>query len=81
MPYITTAERIGMEKGILEGMQQGLKQGLLEAIELGLKLKFKTKGLKLFSKISKIDDVDKLRTIKDAIEIAEDLNEIEELIK
>ena len=97
MPYITTAERIGIEKGMLEGiqqgiqkgmqqgiqkgMQQGLKQGLLEAIELGLKLKFKTKGLKLFSKISKIDDVDKLRTIKDAIEIAEDLSEIEELIK
>jgi len=34
MPYITTAERIGMEKGMLEGMQQGLKQGLLEAIPI-----------------------------------------------
>ena len=32
MPYITTAEKIGIEKGI----QQGIRQGLLEAIELGI---------------------------------------------
>ncbi|WP_022670397.1 hypothetical protein [Hippea alviniae] len=74
MLYMTMAERIGIEKGILEGiekgMQQGLKQGLLEAIELGLKLKFKTKGLKLFSEVSKIND-------KDAVETAKDLSKIE----
>ncbi len=27
MPYITTAERIGMEKGIEKGMQRGLNKG------------------------------------------------------
>jgi len=72
MPYITTAEKIGMEKGI--------KQGLLEAIELGLKLKFRTKGLKLYPQITKIDDIDKLRSIKESIEIAKELKEIQELL-
>ena len=80
MPYITTAEKIGIKKGIQQGIQLGIRQGLLEAIELGLKLKFGAKGLKLFAGISKIEDVDKLRAIKEAIEVAEDLSEIEELI-
>ena len=33
MPYITTAERIGMRKGLEEGLQQGLKESVLEALE------------------------------------------------
>ena len=52
MPYITTAERIGIEKGMLEGMQQGiqqgiqqgLKQGLLEAVPILLPPKWKDGG-------------------------------------
>ena len=76
MPYITTAEKIGIEKGI----QQGIRQGLLEAIELGLKLRFGTKGLRLYPQITKIDNVDKLRSIKESIEIAKEVKEIEELL-
>ena len=30
MPYITTAERIGMRKGLEQGRKQGLEQGMLE---------------------------------------------------
>ena len=30
MPYITTAERIGMRKGLEEGRKQGLQEGMLE---------------------------------------------------
>ena len=30
MPYITTAERIGMEKGIQQGIQQGTQLGSLQ---------------------------------------------------
>jgi len=29
MPYVTTAERIGMEKGLEQGLQRGLRRGLL----------------------------------------------------
>ncbi len=84
MPYITTAEKIGIEKGIRQGIQQGIqqriRQRLLEAIELGLKLRFGTKGLKLYPQITKIDNVDRLRSIKESIEIAKGLKEIEELL-
>ncbi len=30
MPYITSVERIGIQKGIEQGLQQGLQQGMLE---------------------------------------------------
>ncbi len=30
MPYVTTGERIGMEKGLQQGLEQGLQQGSLE---------------------------------------------------
>jgi len=76
MPYITTAEKIGIEKGI----QQGIRHGFLEAIELGLKLRFGTKGLRLYPQITKIDNMDKLRSIKESIEIAKEVKEIEELL-
>ena len=59
-----------------EGFQQGIKQGLLEAIELGLKLKFGTDGLKIYPEISRIDNVDTLKSIKEAIEIAKEIDEI-----
>ncbi|MBK6431837.1 hypothetical protein [Candidatus Amarolinea dominans] len=54
MPYITSVERIGMQRGIEQGIQQGIQQGmeqgmeqgsrveLLAAIELGLELRFGT---------------------------------------
>ncbi len=36
MSYIMTAERIGMEKGLQQGMDPGRYQGLLKATRLGL---------------------------------------------
>ena len=36
MPYITTAERIGIEKGIKIGIQQGIKQGIKQGIQQGI---------------------------------------------
>ena len=42
MPYVTSVERIGM--------QRGLQQGLMTAIKLGLKLKFGDEGLQLFAR-------------------------------
>jgi hypothetical protein len=34
MPYITSVERIGMQKGFEQGLQQGLQQGLREAQDM-----------------------------------------------
>jgi hypothetical protein len=36
MPYITSVERIGIEKGIEMGLQQGLQKGLQQGLEQGL---------------------------------------------
>ena len=35
MPYINTAERIGIEKGIAQGIEKGLAQGLNKGREEG----------------------------------------------
>ena len=70
MQYVTSVERIGIEKGVL--------QGLLEAIELGLELKFDSDALSLMEEISQIDDIEQLRAIKDGIKM---VNSIEELQK
>ena len=32
MPYITSAERIGIEKGIVKGMEKGMEKGRNEGI-------------------------------------------------
>jgi hypothetical protein len=55
MPYITSIERIGIKKGI--------RQGLLEAIELGLGLKFGDEGLEILPEISEIENVEQLKAI------------------
>ena len=89
MPYITTAERIGIEKGIKigiqqgikQGIQQGIKQGLLKAIELGLELKFGAEGLRIYPEIKKIKDIDVLEAISEAIKQANTLAEIERIYK
>ncbi len=59
-----------------EGIQQGKKEGLLKAIRLGLELKFGVEGLKLYPEIRKIEDVDILETISDAIKSAGSIDEI-----
>ena len=35
MPYITSIERLGLEKGIEQGMEQGLQQGMQQGIQQG----------------------------------------------
>jgi hypothetical protein len=57
----------GREIGRQEGIQEGMRNGLLKTIELGLKLRFGMEGLKVFSKIKKIKDIDLLEIIVGAV--------------
>ncbi|MDJ0616658.1 MAG: cytosolic protein [Calothrix sp. MO_192.B10] len=71
MQYVTSVERIGIEKGV--------RQGLLEAIELGLELKFGVDTLSLMSEISQIDDIEQLRAIKEGIKTVISIEELQQI--
>lgn len=71
----------GMQQGIQQGIQQGKREGILEAIELGLTIKFGTKGLRLLPAIQGLKDARQLETVKEAIKASDELTEIEELLK
>ncbi len=83
MQYVTTIERIGIQKGLDQGIQQGIQQGLregfLSGIELGLELKFGSQELRLLPEISKIEDVDVLRAIQEGLKIVNTLAELRDI--
>ncbi|HYV36504.1 MAG TPA: hypothetical protein VE988_12405 [Gemmataceae bacterium] len=80
MPYVTSVERYGMEKGLQqgrqEGRQEGLAEGLLEGIAAALASKFASAGKRLMTKIRPIQDVEELRALLNAIPTAQSLQEI-----
>ncbi len=63
-----------------EGRQQGIVEGLLGAIELGLGIKFGPQGMKLMPAIRRIQDVERLRAIKEAVKIAKHISQVKEVI-
>lgn len=69
-----------IEKGRIEGEKKGKIEGLKEAIGIGLELKYGIKGLKVLEKISHITSVEKLETIKEAVRISKNIQEIERLL-
>ena len=78
MPYITSIERIGIQKGIEQSLQQ-MRQILRESIELGLSLKFGDEGLEILSEISQIQDVEQLRAIHRGLLTVNTLSELRQL--
>lgn len=75
MPYITSVERFGIEKGIQQSRQQ-MRQILRESIELGLELKFGSEGLSLLSEISALEEVEQLRAIQAGLRTASTTEEL-----
>jgi hypothetical protein len=56
--------------------KKGKSEGLHEAIELGLELKFGNLGLNLMNRIQPINDITKLKAIKETIRKAVNLQEV-----
>ena len=71
----------GIQEGKQLGIEEGIREGLYEAIELGLQLKFGNDGKKLFRKVKNIEDIGKLREIKNLIKEADSIKEIEKALK
>ena len=72
MPYITSVEKIGIQKGRVQGM----REGLLKGIELGLRLKFGSEGLGILPEISELQDVNLLEAIVSGLETVSTLDEL-----
>ena len=68
MPHLSTAERVGLEKG----RQEGARESLLAGIEVALDLKFAAPGLALMPEIRQIEDVELLRNILAAVKQTRD---------
>jgi hypothetical protein len=64
MPFITIVERMGIEKGLLEGL------------EVSLKLKFGDEGLKLMPELRELQDHELLRAVLRAIGTAASPDEL-----
>jgi hypothetical protein len=71
VPYITSVERHGIEKG--------KREGFLKALTLGIKYNFGPDGLKLLPAIQAINDVEKLEALCDALDKVSSLDEFSHL--
>ncbi|MFP4439291.1 MAG: hypothetical protein ACLFVO_18775 [Chloroflexaceae bacterium] len=76
MPYITSVERIGIQKGIEQGLQQGRVEGLLTGIKLMLEMKFGADGLRLLSEIQQITEPAVIEAVHAAIKDVPTLDEL-----
>jgi hypothetical protein len=84
MPYVTSVEKIGYQRGMvsgrLEGKLEGKLEGLREGIELALQIKFGNHSLRLIPRLRVISDNTRLDMIKEALKTAKDIKEIESLL-
>jgi hypothetical protein len=76
MPYVTSVERMALQRG----REEGLREGLLKGLALGLELKFGAGGKRLMTRIRRIDNVDKLEALQQALKTAASLNELRQAL-
>ena len=88
MPYVTSFERLGMERGMKRGVQQGMERGKAEGrregeaaglktgIALALKTKFGSAGSGLIARVKRMNDLEKLRAVADKLATATTIDEV-----
>ncbi|WP_035257048.1 hypothetical protein, partial [Desulfatirhabdium butyrativorans] len=85
MPYVTSVERLGIKKGIVQGMemgrQEGMKIALQETICDVLKLRFGKVSKGVSSVIQKIQDSDTLKTLHQKAVFCESLKAFQAELK
>ncbi|QFS46780.1 transposase [Nostoc sphaeroides] len=70
----------GEERGEARGELRGRKEELYSGIELALEIKFGNQGLELMPIISQITDLQKLKTIQQAIKTVNTVNELQQIL-
>lgn len=75
MPYITSIERMRIEKV----REEGIKEGMLQGISLTLEIKFGSEALNLMPEISQIQDVEQLRAIMASLKTVTTLEQLRQI--
>ncbi|HLO86358.1 MAG TPA: cytosolic protein [Nostocaceae cyanobacterium] len=73
MQYITSIERMGIQKGKQEGLVKG--------ISLGLKLKFGEQGLAVLPEISSIENINILEAVLEGLETVNTIEELRQIYR
>ena len=76
MPIITSAEKIGIKKGRLEGRLEELHQSIYDIIEI----KFGENILSRYTSIKQINDIDTLQKIRVGLKKTQTIEEVNILI-
>ena len=84
MPHITTAEKIGIEKGIQQGIQQGVQQGRLqnarEAILENLEARFEVVPRSVIKRIDQIEELSLLKILHKRSVVVDSLEQFKETL-
>ncbi len=89
MPYVTSVERLGIKKGIVQGLEEGLQLGRQEGMKIALqesicdilKLRFGKVSKDISSSIAKIHDSDTLKTLHQKAVFCESLKAFQAELK
>ncbi len=84
MQYVTSIERIGIERGFKKGIEQGIEQmrkPLLHSLKLNLEFKFGKEGRKFLPVISQLKSPKELSTFQDRLKAARTAEELERFYK
>ncbi len=81
MTYVTSFERIGIKKGEKRGEKRGRRIALLQGIEIGLKIKFGSRGDSLLNELQTLDDCTLLAEILQQIPDAKTPAELRRLAR
>lgn len=81
MPYVTSDERIALDKGLLQGRVEGRVEGTLDGIELFLRYKFGPAGQAFTDQLrASRPTLEQLTKIKNALEVTSNLDELRQLL-
>ncbi len=80
MTYITSIERMGIEKGVQQGMVQGIQQGMCQSILAAVRVRFGEPREALVQQIEALGDTEQLRAVLLCALTAATLPEVEALL-